>query len=125
MGNNKNIIIVVSIVVISIIFGTFIFGTPPSPKPEVLDMEMIAMMRELYGDDLVRKEFGEAVLEECKKVEFFPDSEMRKYFPYDYEDENGYEAIEVVVYRLRKKLAQTGVTLMTLRGLGYLLKEQG
>jgi two-component system response regulator TctD len=32
-----------------------------------------------------------------------------------------YEAIEVVVYRLRKKLAHTGVTLMTLRGLGYLL----
>jgi len=33
-----------------------------------------------------------------------------------------YEAIEVVVYRLRKKLLGTGVTLMTLRGLGYLLK---
>ncbi|MEJ7931740.1 response regulator transcription factor [Ramlibacter sp. AN1015] len=33
-----------------------------------------------------------------------------------------YEAVEVVVYRLRKKLAQTGTTLMTLRGLGYLLK---
>ncbi len=35
-----------------------------------------------------------------------------------------YEAIEVVVYRLRKKLAHTGVTLMTLRGLGYLLKAE-
>jgi len=33
-----------------------------------------------------------------------------------------YEAIEVVVYRLRKKLAGTGAVLMTLRGLGYLLK---
>ena len=33
-----------------------------------------------------------------------------------------YEAIEVVVYRLRKKLADTGAVLMTLRGLGYLLK---
>ena len=33
-----------------------------------------------------------------------------------------YEAVEVVVYRLRKKLAHTGTTLMTLRGLGYLLK---
>jgi two-component system response regulator TctD len=28
----------------------------------------------------------------------------------------------VVVYRLRKKLAQTGAQLVTLRGLGYLLK---
>ena len=34
-----------------------------------------------------------------------------------------YEAVEVVVYRLRKKLTGTGVNLMTLRGLGYLLKE--
>ena len=33
-----------------------------------------------------------------------------------------YEASEVVVYRLRKKLAGTGLTLMTLRGLGYLLR---
>jgi two-component system response regulator TctD len=33
-----------------------------------------------------------------------------------------YEAIEVVAYRLRKKLVGTGVALMTLRGLGYLLK---
>ncbi len=38
------------------------------------------------------------------------------------ETEVHYEAIEVVVYRLRKKLAESGVTLMTLRGLGYLLK---
>jgi two-component system, OmpR family, response regulator TctD len=39
------------------------------------------------------------------------------------EDEVQYEAIEVVVYRLRRKLAHTGTRLMTLRGLGYLLKD--
>ena len=32
------------------------------------------------------------------------------------------DAIEVVAYRLRKKLARTGAQLVTLRGLGYLLK---
>lgn len=32
------------------------------------------------------------------------------------------EAIEVVAYRLRKKLTGTGAQLVTLRGLGYLLK---
>lgn len=32
------------------------------------------------------------------------------------------EAIEVIAYRLRKRLAATGVQLITLRGLGYLLK---
>ncbi|WPB58804.1 response regulator [Xylophilus sp. GOD-11R] len=35
-----------------------------------------------------------------------------------------YEAIEVVAYRLRKKLAGTGTALVTLRGLGYLLKVE-
>jgi two-component system, OmpR family, response regulator TctD len=34
------------------------------------------------------------------------------------------EAIEVVAYRLRKKLVATGAQLVTLRGLGYLLKAQ-
>jgi two-component system response regulator TctD len=32
------------------------------------------------------------------------------------------EAIEVVAYRLRKKIAHTGAQLVTLRGLGYLLR---
>lgn len=35
-----------------------------------------------------------------------------------------YDAIEVVVYRLRKKLLGTGLGLVTLRGLGYLLKVE-
>lgn len=38
------------------------------------------------------------------------------------ESEVQYEAVEVVVYRVRKKLQPTGAQLMTLRGLGYLLK---
>lgn len=33
-----------------------------------------------------------------------------------------FEAVEVVAYRLRKKLVPTGAKLLTLRGLGYLLK---
>ncbi|NBW50802.1 MAG: DNA-binding response regulator [Betaproteobacteria bacterium] len=35
-----------------------------------------------------------------------------------------FEAIEVVVYRLRKKLTATRVSLVTLRGLGYLLRAE-
>jgi two-component system response regulator TctD len=34
------------------------------------------------------------------------------------------DAIEVVAYRLRKKLAATGARIVTLRGLGYLLKAE-
>ncbi|HWP17658.1 MAG TPA: response regulator [Burkholderiaceae bacterium] len=33
-----------------------------------------------------------------------------------------FEAIEVVAYRLRKKLTGSGVSLVTLRGLGYMLR---
>ncbi|MGA0609195.1 response regulator [Caldimonas sp. KR1-144] len=39
------------------------------------------------------------------------------------ESEIQFEAIEVVAYRLRKKLVGSGVSLVTLRGLGYLLRE--
>jgi DNA-binding response OmpR family regulator len=34
------------------------------------------------------------------------------------------DAVEVVVHRLRKKLLTTGAEVMTLRGLGYALREQ-
>lgn len=34
------------------------------------------------------------------------------------------EAVEVLVYRIRKKLADTKTEIITLRGLGYLLRQQ-
>ena len=40
------------------------------------------------------------------------------------EKQSRLEAVEVVAHRLRKKLAGTQTTLMTLRGLGYLLREE-
>ena len=40
------------------------------------------------------------------------------------EDPAHLEAIEVVAHRLRKKLSGTRTALMTLRGLGYLLREE-
>jgi two-component system response regulator TctD len=40
------------------------------------------------------------------------------------EEDIQFEAIEVVAYRLRKKLVGSGAALITLRGLGYLLREQ-
>lgn len=54
---------------------------------------------------------GQAVTKEALFAVVFPG-----------EPEVAQEAVEVVVYRVRKKLADTGATLMTLRGLGYLLK---
>ena len=40
------------------------------------------------------------------------------------EENTQIEAIEVIVHRLRKKLAGTQTEIMTLRGLGYLLRAQ-
>ncbi|WP_029461606.1 response regulator transcription factor [Serpentinimonas raichei] len=45
---------------------------------------------------------------------------LERVFPHA--DEIQPDAVEVVVYRLRKKIAHLGVELVTLRGLGYLLK---
>ena len=56
---------------------------------------------------------GQAVIKERLFEQVFPgEAEVR------------YEAIEVVAYRLRRKLAGTGVELVTLRGLGYLLRAE-
>jgi two-component system response regulator TctD len=43
---------------------------------------------------------------------------------YSLDDNASPDAIEVYVHRLRKKLAGSGVTVATLRGLGYLLEQQ-
>ena len=70
--------------------------------------------RELTLLGILMGHHGQAVAKERLFAAVFPDA-----------TDVQYEAIEVVVYRLRKKLADTGVTLVTLRGLGYLLKAVG
>jgi two-component system OmpR family response regulator len=42
---------------------------------------------------------------------------------YGWDEEVGANAIEVYVHRLRKKLEAAGVTIRTIRGLGYLLEK--
>lgn len=42
---------------------------------------------------------------------------------YGWEEEVGFNAIEVSIHRLRKKLSPYGFQLKTIRGLGYLLEE--
>jgi two-component system OmpR family response regulator len=42
---------------------------------------------------------------------------------YGWGEEVGATAIEVDVHRLRKKLEPAGVSLRTIRGLGYLLEK--
>ena len=44
---------------------------------------------------------------------------------YGWEEEVGPNAIEVYIHRLRRKLEPAGVTIRTIRGLGYLLDKPG
>lgn len=77
-------------------------------EDQVLDLTP----RELALLHTLMLKLGHAVSKEQLFEQVFPNA-----------SEVQYEAVEVVVYRLRKKLTGSGVKLMTLRGLGYLLKE--
>ena len=74
-------------------------GTPMELAPREA-----AMLRSLLARP------GQAVAKERLVEAVFPGEDVQP------------DAIEVVAYRLRKRLAPTGVQLVTLRGLGYLLK---
>ena len=42
---------------------------------------------------------------------------------YGWEDASTSNSVEVFVYRLRKKLAPSGVDIRTVRGMGYLIER--
>ena len=44
---------------------------------------------------------------------------------YGWEDASSSNAVEVFVYRLRRKLADSGVDIKTVRGMGYLIEKRG
>lgn len=44
---------------------------------------------------------------------------------YGWDDASSVNAVEVFVYRLRRKLAFTGVDIKTVRGMGYLIEKAG
>jgi len=80
--------------------GACLHGQPMDLPPREL-----ALLRALLARP------GQAVARERLSELVFPDkAEVQS------------EAIEVVAYRLRKKIAATSAQLVTLRGLGYLLK---
>ena len=76
-------------------------------QPMELPPRELALLRALLGRP------GRAVAKERLLELVFPDDAAVQA-----------EAIEVVAYRLRKRLAGTGTQLVTLRGLGYLLQAE-
>jgi two-component system response regulator TctD len=100
----------------------------PTPAPSVFQLGKLRMDAEsgafLVGDEILELTPRESALLHALAAR--PGHAVAKERLFDAvfagEMDVQYEAVEVVVYRLRKKLARTGVTLVTLRGLGYLLK---
>ena len=72
--------------------------------------------------DLSARELGvlEVLLLRCGRV---VNKEQLAEQLYGWDDEVGSNAIEVYVHRLRKKLEPSGVSIRTIRGLGYLLEK--
>lgn len=72
--------------------------------------------------DLSARELGvlEVLLLRCGRV---VNKEQLAEQLYGWDDEVGSNAIEVYVHRLRKKLEPSGVSIRTIRGLGYMLEK--
>ena len=79
----------------------------PGQQPLELPPRELALLRTLLSKP------GHAIAKERLFEQVFPG-----------ESEVQYDAIEVVVYRLRKKIAHTPTQIVTLRGLGYLIKAK-
>lgn len=81
-------------------------------RPLDLPAREAALLRALM------QQAGQAVTREHLHAAVFPDAESGPGAPTPQAD-----AIEVVVHRLRKRLAGAAVDIVTLRGIGYLLAE--
>lgn len=88
----------------AVLFSDEVHGTA---QPLNLSQRELALLRALLAKP------GQAVAKERLFIQVFPD-----------ETEARFDAIEVVAYRLRKKLSAVPVELVTLRGLGYLLRAR-
>ena len=98
------------------------------PKPfdlDELEARIRALVRRLQPTDTTAREQELALLRALLSKPGHAIAKERLFeqvFPG--ESEVQYDAIEVVVYRLRRKIAEVPVQIVTLRGLGYLLKAQ-
>lgn len=120
------------------------------PKPfilEELEARLTALIRRSRGKDHPRLSLGDLTLDTAAQ-RFTVDGQLLQLSPREHavlrvliqrsgepihkqqildriitdDSDVNLEAIEVLVHRLRKKLASTGVQIVTLRGLGYCLE---
>jgi len=99
-------------------------GGSPQIKLGPLEYESVGRMFRLQGEPLVLRPREHAVLEVLmlragKAVS--KESLYEKIF--DLDATTNPEAVEIYVHRLRKRLEGSGVAIVTLRGLGYVLEQ--
>ena len=101
----------------------------PQSHYDVLLKERLAMgqpdtpqLREAIRDELTTRELS--VLEALmSRIGWVVSKEQMLERLYSYSEEASGNAIEVYIHRLRKKIESAGVTIKTIRGLGYIIEK--
>jgi len=99
----------------------------PAARRSTLDAEGWSVAHPVPGFQLVgcmRRELGVLEVLMLRSGRVVNKEQMAEQL-YGWDEEVGANAIEVYVHRLRKKLEPAGVTIRTIRGLGYLLEKPG
>lgn len=114
-----------------------------------LEARVRALLRRSQGQELVKVSVGELTFDSVSRAFFLRgeplaltpreravlevlilrpgraiDKEALSAQVYSLDDAASADAVEIYVHRLRKKLSGSGVAVVTLRGLGYLLEHQ-
>jgi two-component system OmpR family response regulator len=89
-----------------------------------LSLDTVGRRATLDGEplDLSAREFGVLEILMLRSGRVVSKDQLAEQL-YGWDEEVGANAIEVYVHRLRRKLEPAGVTIRTIRGLGYLLEK--
>jgi len=89
-----------------------------------LDYDSVGRMFRLHGEALALRPREHAVLEILlsRAGKAVSKSSLHEHV-FQLDDKAGPEAVEVYVHRLRKRLHGSGIAIVTLRGLGYVLER--
>ena len=100
-------------------------GASPKLKLGALEYDSVARMFTLHGDTLVLRPKEHAVLEVLMSRAGKAVSKASVHEQiFSLDATTSPEAVEIYVHRLRRKLEGSGIAIVTLRGLGYVLESR-
>ncbi len=96
----------------------------PTQQLGALEYETVGRMFRLHGEPLILRPREHAVLEVLmgRAGKAVAKSSLHEHV-FNLDETASPEAVEVYIHRLRKRLQGSGVAIITLRGLGYVLEH--